>query len=85
MNADLEYHDFNIYDINSFFSFIKENAIQILLLLLVPVIIYIVDHISNINTLLFGLPSAVPSVTQSQTQPQVHQKIHLKKRKGFKK
>ena len=81
MNTDLEYDDFNIYDINSMFTFIKENAIQILLLLLVPVIIYIVDHISNINALLFGLPSPVPSVTQSQ----VHQNIHSKKRKGFKK
>ena len=81
MKTDLEYDDFNIYDINSIIRFIKENTIQILLLLLVLVIIYIVDHISNINAVLFGLPSAIPSVTQ----PQVHQKIHLKKRKGFKK
>jgi hypothetical protein len=85
MKTDLEYDDFNIYDINSIISFIKENTIQILLLLLVPVIIYIVDHISNINTVLFGLPSAVPSVTQAHTQKQVHQQIHSKKRKGFKK
>ena len=85
MKTDLEYDDFNIYDINSIFSFIKENFIQILLLLLVIVIIYIVDHISNINAVLFGLPSAVPNVTQSQTQKQVHQQNHSKKRKGFKK
>jgi len=83
MNTDLEYDDFNIYDINSMFAFIKENAIQILLLLLVPVIIYIVDHISNINAVIFGLPSPVPSVTQTQTQSHAH--IHSKKRKGFKK
>jgi hypothetical protein len=82
MNTDLEYDDFNIYDINSMFTFIKENAIQILLLLLVPVIIYIVDHISNINAIIFGLPSPVPTSSQ---QPQVHQKIHSKKRKAFKK
>ena len=80
MNTDLVYNDFNIYDINSIFSFIKENAIQILLLLLVPVIIYIVDHISNINAIIFGLQAPVPSVTQTQTPP-----IHSKKRKGFKK
>jgi hypothetical protein len=81
MNTDLEYDDLNIYDINSIFTFIKENAIQILLLLLVPVIIYIVDHISNINAIFFGLPSPVPSVTKTQ----VHQEVHSKKRKGFKK
>jgi len=83
MKTDFEYDDFNIYDINSIISFIKENAIQILLLLLVPVIIYIVDHISNINAILFGLPSPVPTSSQ---QPQVqHQQNHSKKRKGFKK
>jgi len=82
MKTDLEYDDFNIYDINSIISFIKENTIQILLLLLVPVIIYIVDHISNINAIIFGLPSPVPTSSQ---QPQVHQQIHSKKRKGFKK
>jgi hypothetical protein len=83
MKTDIEYGDFNIYDINSILGFIKENFIQLLLLLLVPIIIYIVDHISNINAIIFGLPSPVPNV--SHPNPQVHQQIHQKKRKISKK
>jgi hypothetical protein len=80
MKTDLEYDDFNIYDINSILGFIKENVIQILLLLLVPIIIYIVDHISNINAVLFGLPSPIPAASHPPAQ-----QIHSKKRKVFKK
>lgn len=38
------------------FQFIKENILQFLLLLLVFVIIYAVDHITNINTILYAAP-----------------------------
>ena len=38
------------------FQFIKENILQFLLLLLVFVIIYVVDHITNINTMLYAAP-----------------------------
>jgi len=38
------------------FQFIKENILQFLLLLLVFVIIYAVDHISNINAMLYAAP-----------------------------
>ena len=43
-----------------FFNYIKENFIQICLLILVLIIIYVVDHITNINMSIFGLPSAIP-------------------------
>jgi|688.fasta_scaffold84521_2 hypothetical protein len=33
---------------------------QYILILLIPLIIYIVDHVSNINAISFGLPSAIP-------------------------
>jgi hypothetical protein len=33
---------------------------QYILILLIPLIIYTVDHVSNINAILFGLPSAIP-------------------------
>jgi hypothetical protein len=38
------------------FQFVKENILQLLLLLLVFVIIYAVDHITNINTMLYAVP-----------------------------
>jgi len=38
------------------FQFIKENILQFLLLFLVFVIIYAVDHITNINTILYAAP-----------------------------
>ena len=38
------------------FQFVKENILQFLLLLLVFVIIYVVDHITNINTMLYAAP-----------------------------
>jgi len=60
-NVELEYNDDSVWDVNSIINFIKDNYIQILLLISVFVIIYIVDHISNINAILYGLPSAIPS------------------------
>lgn len=59
-NVELEYNDDSVWDVNSIINFIKDNYIQILLLISVFVIIYIVDHISNINAILYGLPSAIP-------------------------
>ena len=47
--------DFSFYNINSLIDFVKNNVIQIFLFLLVFVIIYIVDHISNINTMLIAI------------------------------
>lgn len=38
------------------FQFVKENILQFLLLLLVFVIIYVVDHITNLNAILYGAP-----------------------------
>jgi len=40
------------------FHFVKENTIQLFLLLLVFVIIYVVDHISNINAILYAAPAS---------------------------
>lgn len=56
----------SIWDINTILDFIKNNYIQILMFLSVFVIIYVVDYISNINAILFGLPSAVPGLPTSQ-------------------
>jgi hypothetical protein len=48
------------WDINTIIDFIKNNYIQLLMILSVFVIIYVVDYISNINAVFFGIPSAVP-------------------------
>ena len=69
MNSDIiMYDELNIYNINSIFNFITKNYIQIFLLILVFIIIYIVDHISNINAVIFGLPSPIPNASQQQMQ-----------------
>jgi len=69
--------DFSFYNINSLIDFVKNNIIQILLFLLVFVIIYIVDHISNINTMLM--------VMQQQQEPaKVMKKSKLKFKKSRK-
>jgi hypothetical protein len=53
---------FNFYDI---LLFIKNNFIQILLLLSVFFIIYIIDYITLINSNLYGLPSPIPTITNN--------------------
>jgi hypothetical protein len=55
----------NIYKI---INYIKVHYIQFLLLILVGFIIYVIDHISNINAVLFGLPSSVPGINQQPLQ-----------------
>lgn len=46
-------------------QYIKENFIGLLLLLLVVFIIYFVDHISRINSLMFAMPSPIPGVSST--------------------
>ena len=85
MKEDIEYSDFKVDDIYSIINFMKENYIQLFLLLLVPIIIYVVDHISNINAVLFGMPSPIPGVSAHQPKNIQTQDKLLKKRKISKK
>jgi hypothetical protein len=68
-----DYDDFSFLDSNSIMNYIRENFIQILLFILVFVIIYVVDYISNINAIIFAIPSPVPGLQQQQNNklPQV--------------
>jgi hypothetical protein len=59
---------FNI-DIESIISFIIDNYKQILLLILVFIIIYVVDHITYYNALFYGLSTA-QGLQQPQAQGQ---------------
>ena len=67
--VELEYNEFFVWDVNSIINYIKDNYIQILLLISVFVIIYIVDHISNINAIVYGLPSAIPGQVKLLKKP----------------
>ena len=57
---------FSLWDINSITNFIKDNFIQIVMLLLVFVIIYVIDYINRVNALLYGLPTAIPGLPNQQ-------------------
>ena len=63
--------ELSLWNIHSIFHYIIEHYIQFLLLLLVPLIIYMVDHISNINSIIFGLPSAIPGLSTQQQQQHI--------------
>ena len=58
--------DLSIYDFNSIINYIKNHFIQILLLIIVFFIIYTVDYISNINTLLMAPISMIPGIPNQQ-------------------
>jgi len=53
---------FSLWDINSITNFIKDNFIQIVMLLLVFVIIYVIDYINRVNVILYGLPTVIPGL-----------------------
>ena len=82
MYTDTENEEFNINDINSVLTFIKGNLLQIFLFILVFIIIYIVDCISNFNAMIFAMPSPIP-VIQPQVKIDQDTKIHknIRKRK----
>ena len=64
------------------FEWIKENIIQIFLLIFVFFIIYIIDHISNLNAVIFAMPSPIIGL---QNTAQLSQIKIPKRRKNSKK
>ena len=58
--------DLSIYDFTSIINYIKDNFIQILLLLFVFFIIYTIDYISNINAILLAQVSMIPGIPEPQ-------------------
>ena len=80
MEINDDKYNLSIYDFNSIINYIKNNFIQILLLGLVFFIIYTVDYISNINTMLMTPISMIPSMTTQIPQIKI-----LKRRKISKK
>lgn len=62
--------ELSIWNMNSIFTYIKDHIIQILMLISVFIIIYVVDHISNINTTIFSMPSAIPGMPNVEKNTQ---------------
>ena len=77
---NFDFNNDNSFDIKSIISFIIDNYKQILLFLLVFVIIYVVDHITYYNTLIYGLTSNVPGSQPQQIKSNTFEK-KLKKNK----
>lgn len=69
-------NDSSIWEIKTIVDFIQNNYIQILMFLSVFVIIYLVDYISNINAVLFSLPTAVPGLSKIQPNKNVNANIN---------
>jgi len=59
----------------SYIQYIQENTIGLLLLLLVFVIIYCVDNINQINSLIFASSSPIPGISAQQI-PQIIPKLN---------
>lgn len=52
----------NSFTFYSLIQYINDNFIGLLLLVLTFFIIYFVDYISQINAILFSMPSAIPGM-----------------------
>ena len=60
------YDDLSTWTPETVFQFLKENIVQLLLLLLVFIIIYVVDHITNINTMLYAAAPLSKAILQKK-------------------
>jgi hypothetical protein len=77
---DGDIYNWNIY---TMIKYITLHYVQFLLLILVFIIIYIVDHISYINSMIFTVPSPIPFLTTPDSKNTVP--IKIKKPKKLKK
>ena len=69
------------WDIYKIINYIKVHYVQFLLLILVGIIVYVIDHISNINAVLFGLPSSIPGMSTQVSPSQNIKQPKIKKNK----
>jgi hypothetical protein len=61
-------------------NYIKDNYVQFLLLLLVFIIIYTVDHISNVNALIFSIQSPTPGLQNLKQQNKLLKNLRRSKK-----
>jgi hypothetical protein len=65
------YEELSFWDIKSIFNYIKNHFIQLILLCFVFIIVYVIEHVTYINAMIFSMPSPI--------QPQIN--ISKNKRK----
>ena len=53
----------NIKDVKSFFIYVVNHYEKFLLFLVVCIIIYLVDYLSNINAIIYGAPQIIPGLS----------------------
>lgn len=86
MDKELIYNnqeEFSLWNIQSVFLHIKNNIIPFLLLLLVPIIIYTVDYISNINNVIFNFQFPLIDKLKPHKNTIIPSKIKITKKKNF--
>lgn len=71
-------NNFNVY-LQSLFTHIVDNYKQIILLLLVFIIVFIVEYITNINAILYGV-TQIPGISSSPPASE-HKKSHVTRKK----
>ena len=59
--------EFSFTNINSIINYVITNYHKFLLLIFVGVIIYYVDHITYINSLIYSSPSSIPGLASLKT------------------
>lgn len=75
-----EHEKFQYWNVEYIINYIKNHYIQFLLLIIVCVIVYVIDHISNINAVIYGAPQIIPGVNNKPNE-----KMPIKKRNKSKK
>ena len=71
----------DVTDIKSFFIYVVNHYEKFLLFLLVCVIIYLVDYLSNINAIIYGAPQIIPGLTNitNSNTTSISKTINVKK------
>jgi hypothetical protein len=71
----------NVTDIKSFFIYVVNHYEKFLLFLLVCIIIYLVDYLSNINAIIYGAPQIIPGLTNitNSSTTSISKTINVKK------
>jgi hypothetical protein len=80
INSEPEKYHLDLSDVNSIFQYIINHYEKILLLLLIGVIVYCIDHITNINAAIYGVTQIpIPGVASSSSQQNISTKKPKKK------
>jgi hypothetical protein len=71
-------NNFNVY-LTSLFTYIVDNYKQLILLILVFAIIFIVEYITNINAIIYGV-TQIPGISSASLSSE-HKTSHVNRKK----